>query len=237
MLAINIPTRHTTLHKGCRVAQAQQAQRGTAGCNQVHTPGRQVCTARHWSRLATHPHPPSNGKAWYRLALAHQALQHHQAAHVAAQHAAHLMPNNTVHSLVQQLELAMPHPPTHLPACPVTPALFPAPLTGTYVPDARGSNYNLLILLHGLGDTHVPFAQLARRMELPDTAAVALGGVEEVEETGGRAWFAVEWVDDDEGGSTIQVDACLDGGCVCMCALCVKVQDIEMCYWCCVAAS
>ena len=33
---------------------------------------------------------------------------------------------------------------------------------------------NLLLLLHGLGDSPAPFSQLARRMALPDTSALAL---------------------------------------------------------------
>lgn len=145
----------------------------------------------------------SNGKAWYRQALAHQALRQPQAAIAAAQHAAQCMPNATVLALLQQLQSA-----TALPACAIDGRIFPSPLSFTYVPNSH-SNYNLLILLHGLGDTQQPFAQLARSMELPDTAAVAVGGPEQVAETGGRAWFAVEWVDDSQGDLTVQV-GCID---------------------------
>lgn len=152
--------------------------------------------------VTTSPIPPSNGKAWYRQALAYRALHQLQEAHAAAQQAAQCMPNATVLRLLQELTSnAGP-----LPACPLDSNVILPPLTGTYVPDsASNSNYNLLILLHGLGDNQEPFAQLARRMQLPDTACLALGGPEQVPETGGRAWFAVEWVDDDEGGSSVQV--------------------------------
>ena len=35
-------------------------------------------------------------------------------------------------------------------------------------------NTNLLILLHGAGDTHIPYDKLAQRMELPQTATLAI---------------------------------------------------------------
>mmetsp|Transcript_62773 Transcript_62773/g.198812 ORF Transcript_62773/g.198812 Transcript_62773/m.198812 type:complete len:229 (+) Transcript_62773:78-764(+) len=59
------------------------------------------------------------------------------------------------------------------------------------IPCARGPAHNLLLLMHGLGDTARPYAGLARQMELPLTAAIALPGPMEVPLTeGGRAWFA-----------------------------------------------
>ncbi|CAM9610239.1 unnamed protein product, partial [Phaeothamnion confervicola] len=51
----------------------------------------------------------------------------------------------------------------------------PEPLrTFTYAPSPDGVDSNLLILLHGLGDTHENFANLARKMALPQTATLAL---------------------------------------------------------------
>ncbi|KAL0946083.1 hypothetical protein HGRIS_012353 [Hohenbuehelia grisea] len=56
----------------------------------------------------------------------------------------------------------------------------PAPTTsGVYIPFAYspsddGTDENLLILLHGLGDTHVPFTRLARQLKLPQTATLSL---------------------------------------------------------------
>lgn len=35
---------------------------------------------------------------------------------------------------------------------------------------------NVLILLHGLGDTHVPFTRLAQQLNLPYTCVISLGG-------------------------------------------------------------
>ncbi|GAX76125.1 hypothetical protein CEUSTIGMA_g3568.t1 [Chlamydomonas eustigma] len=59
-----------------------------------------------------------------------------------------------------------------------------------FSPSPDKHNRNLLILLHGLGDTPKPYAALARRMALPQTATLALAGLLEVPESGGgRAWF------------------------------------------------
>eukprot|EP00961_Rhodomonas_salina_P045339 609214-Rhodomonas_salina.1 len=33
----------------------------------------------------------------------------------------------------------------------------------------RGTGSNLLVLLHGLGDSHAPFAEFAKKLELPHT--------------------------------------------------------------------
>mmetsp|Transcript_14044 Transcript_14044/g.23761 ORF Transcript_14044/g.23761 Transcript_14044/m.23761 type:complete len:452 (+) Transcript_14044:336-1691(+) len=56
---------------------------------------------------------------------------------------------------------------------------------------------NILFILHGVGDTPKPYAELAKRMQLPNTLAVALAGPVEIAETdGGRAWFRMfddEW--------------------------------------------
>jgi hypothetical protein len=64
-------------------------------------------------------------------------------------------------------------------------------------PSQDGVNYNLLILLHGLGDRPGPFARLAQQLALPQTASLALPGPAEVPETdGGRAWhtaFDGDW--------------------------------------------
>ena len=80
------------------------------------------------------------------------------------------------------------------PPYPVFPTLlshFPA----QHAPGERPTS--LLIMLHGLGDTPRPYAALARRMQLPSTAALVLAGPLEVPETdGGRAWheaFDEEW--------------------------------------------
>ncbi|KAI0796401.1 hypothetical protein BC629DRAFT_1592623 [Irpex lacteus] len=43
-----------------------------------------------------------------------------------------------------------------------------------YNPSDDGTDENLLILLHGLGDTHIPFGKLGRSLKLPQTATLAL---------------------------------------------------------------
>ncbi len=66
------------------------------------------------------------------------------------------------------------------------PALQPG---AVYLPAPDGVCANLLLLLHGLGDSPAPFAALARRMALPQTACLALPGPLVVPGTdGGRAW-------------------------------------------------
>ena len=57
------------------------------------------------------------------------------------------------------------------------PADFPSSLTLSIVqpPEPRGTQTsNVLILLHGIGDSNVPFANLASQMKLPETACIAL---------------------------------------------------------------
>lgn len=61
-----------------------------------------------------------------------------------------------------------------------SPRVKPAPQTSairtqfSYSPSDDGTDENLLILLHGLGDTNVPFARLGRSLKLPQTATLAL---------------------------------------------------------------
>ncbi|KAK3283376.1 hypothetical protein CYMTET_8924 [Cymbomonas tetramitiformis] len=59
-----------------------------------------------------------------------------------------------------------------------------------------GVNENLLLLLHGLGDKPAPYANLAKKMKLPQTATLAISGPLEIPMTdGGRAWYTT--FDDD----------------------------------------
>jgi predicted esterase len=50
------------------------------------------------------------------------------------------------------------------------------PLTFTYDASPSGVDSNLLILLHGLGDTHIPFQSLGKKLasNLPQTAVLSL---------------------------------------------------------------
>ncbi|KAF1918644.1 Alpha/Beta hydrolase protein [Ampelomyces quisqualis] len=56
-----------------------------------------------------------------------------------------------------------------------TKADFPAEVTLSVVPPpASQPSTNVLILLHGLGDTNVSFAKLGQQLNLPETACIAL---------------------------------------------------------------
>ncbi|KAF9506885.1 hypothetical protein BS47DRAFT_1374025 [Hydnum rufescens UP504] len=48
------------------------------------------------------------------------------------------------------------------------------PVEFSYSPSGDGIDENLLILLHGLGDTEIPFAKLGRQLRLPQTATLSL---------------------------------------------------------------
>ncbi|TFL03765.1 hypothetical protein BDV98DRAFT_525340 [Pterulicium gracile] len=48
------------------------------------------------------------------------------------------------------------------------------PVLFTYTPSDDGTDENLLILLHGLGDTHVQFGKLGKSLKLPQTATLAI---------------------------------------------------------------
>ncbi|KAJ7291249.1 Alpha/Beta hydrolase protein [Mycena rebaudengoi] len=65
------------------------------------------------------------------------------------------------------------------------------PVPFFYAPSDDGTDENLLILLHGLGDTHTPFSKLGRQLKLPQTAVLALRAPDQVpflyEES--YAWF------------------------------------------------
>lgn len=56
---------------------------------------------------------------------------------------------------------------------------FPSSLTYTLTPSKTPpskASQNLLILIHGLGDTHLPFAALGSNLNLPETACLAIRG-------------------------------------------------------------
>ncbi|KDQ56904.1 hypothetical protein JAAARDRAFT_194848 [Jaapia argillacea MUCL 33604] len=48
------------------------------------------------------------------------------------------------------------------------------PVPFSYHPSDDGTDENLLILLHGLGDTHAPFSSLGRSLKLPQTATLSI---------------------------------------------------------------
>ncbi|KAH8089911.1 hypothetical protein BXZ70DRAFT_954419 [Cristinia sonorae] len=49
-----------------------------------------------------------------------------------------------------------------------------------YTPSDDGTDENLLILFHGLGDTHIPFARLGKQLKLPQTATLALRAPDQI---------------------------------------------------------
>ncbi|KAJ7764524.1 hypothetical protein DFH07DRAFT_811502 [Mycena maculata] len=65
------------------------------------------------------------------------------------------------------------------------------PVPFFYAPSDDGTDENILILLHGLGDTHIPFSKLGRQLKLPQTAILAVRAPDQVpflyEES--FAWF------------------------------------------------
>ncbi|KAH9996286.1 hypothetical protein BJV77DRAFT_1143532 [Russula vinacea] len=50
----------------------------------------------------------------------------------------------------------------------------------SYSPSDDGTDENLLVLLHGLGDTHIPFSKLGCSFKLPQTAVLALRAPEQI---------------------------------------------------------
>lgn len=77
-----------------------------------------------------------------------------------------------------------------------------SPLTFTYESSPSGVDSNLLILLHGLGDTHLPFQNLGRKLagNLPQTAILSLRGGSPIPflDQEGWAWWPV-WDDLGQG--------------------------------------
>ena len=70
----------------------------------------------------------------------------------------------------------------------------PAPkvaLKHAYLPAPGGVESNLLVLLHGLGDTHVPFLTLGRTLQaqLPQCAVLSLEAPSQVPMLGGGMWW------------------------------------------------
>ncbi|KAL3131160.1 hypothetical protein ABBQ38_000465 [Trebouxia sp. C0009 RCD-2024] len=74
-----------------------------------------------------------------------------------------------------------------------------------YQPSPDGVDENLLILLHGYGDTPEPYARLARQMALPQTACLALPGPlgPVLGTPTGRAWFHEEDEAEMSGSATV----------------------------------
>ncbi|KAJ8700751.1 hypothetical protein PTI98_003747 [Pleurotus ostreatus] len=54
------------------------------------------------------------------------------------------------------------------------------PVPFSYTPSDDGIDENLLIFLHGLGDTHKPFSKLGRQLKLPQTATLSIRAPEKI---------------------------------------------------------
>ncbi|RMY78271.1 hypothetical protein D0863_00779 [Hortaea werneckii] len=59
---------------------------------------------------------------------------------------------------------------------------------------------NVLILLHGLGDTHVSFEKLGKQMNLPETACLSIRGPQGLLDMGGFHWGDDVIFDSTSGG-------------------------------------
>ncbi|KAK4542236.1 hypothetical protein LTR36_006889 [Oleoguttula mirabilis] len=66
---------------------------------------------------------------------------------------------------------------------------FPENVNLTIVPPPnKDPPTNVLILLHGLGDSHDSFAQLGKQMNLPETACISIRGPQNLLDLGGFHW-------------------------------------------------
>lgn len=91
---------------------------------------------------------------------------------------------NTMSTPPPTLDLHPVLPPTVHPA----PTLSHPSLIYTYTPSPSSITSNLLILFHGLGDTHLPFSTLGKSLNLPQTAVLSLRGPERVPLLEEEAW-------------------------------------------------
>jgi predicted esterase len=91
---------------------------------------------------------------------------------------------------------------------------FPSSLTLDIIPPSTGSPVNILILLHGLGDTQISFAQLGKNLNLPETACISIRGPNPIPPIfTGTDSPAFHWGDDvlvDEARGDIDLDAGFD---------------------------
>ncbi|EME82276.1 uncharacterized protein MYCFIDRAFT_138808 [Pseudocercospora fijiensis CIRAD86] len=88
-----------------------------------------------------------------------------------------------------------------------TAADFPPKLKLSIVPPPNNDPpTNILVLLHGLGDTHASFANLGKQMNLPETACISLQGPQPLLDLGGFHYGDDIIFDSTSGG----IDA--DGG-------------------------
>ncbi|TVY37844.1 putative hydrolase [Lachnellula occidentalis] len=92
-----------------------------------------------------------------------------------------------------------------------TPSDFPPNLTLSINPPTTGSPVNILILLHGLGDTHTSFTTLGKSLNLPETVTISLRAPNPIPPIfTGSSEPSFHWGDDilfDESKGSIDLDA------------------------------
>ncbi len=157
-------------------------------------------------------HKSEWSKGWARKAASLEALGQTADALLAAQRALNLEQGNaeyrafalSLHAKVAQdaaqRERAPCEPPSGAPAARRSPGL--CAFLRHDPPQGRGKN--LLVLLHGLGDTAEKYLKLGERLQLPDTSVVAIEGTRPLghglgveglqgeggwEELGGYQWY------------------------------------------------
>lgn len=94
-----------------------------------------------------------------------------------------------------------------MPSRPPTLADFPSDLALDLIPPPTSSPSptNILLLLHGLGDTHISFASLARRLALPETFCLAIRAPSPMPfDIGGFHWGDDIVFKSDSGGMDLQ---------------------------------
>jgi predicted esterase len=88
---------------------------------------------------------------------------------------------------------------------------FPPSLTLDIIPPSSGQPVNILILLHGLGDTNKSFSQLGKNLNLPETVSISIQGPNPIPPIfTGSETPAFHWGDDvlvDESRGEIELDA------------------------------
>jgi predicted esterase len=88
---------------------------------------------------------------------------------------------------------------------------FPSSLTLDIISPTTGSPVNVLVLLHGLGDTQTPFTTLSRQLNLPETVCISIRGLNPIPAIfTGNDEPAFHWGDDvlvDERKGEIDLDA------------------------------
>jgi len=88
---------------------------------------------------------------------------------------------------------------------------FPSSLVVDIIPPSSGQPINILILLHGLGDTNKSFSQLGKNLNLSETACLSIQGPNPIPPIfTGSDTPAFHWGDDvliDEGKGEIELDA------------------------------